>query len=212
MNYYYDVLLNFDGDNVWNFYEWEESDFLLFVKRIPLFRVSYDTMYDFLKYQVRLSDRFLEQIKNQTILKDVKEEENFYFILSDSKNSIAIKLNESGKVVSMSKLLIRDENNLNEFIYTLSEKKIDYEILSKKNYRHELRQFEQVKQSIYLELNTLFKEDNIHKLRYFYYEIFHKEECSVEQMYHELMDVIEFSKNNELFHLDYLIRLSYHQV
>ena len=39
MNYYYDILLNFQ-ENYYMFYEWDKEDNIEFVKKIPLFHID----------------------------------------------------------------------------------------------------------------------------------------------------------------------------
>ena len=52
MYYYYDVLLNFGSEEeVYEFYEWDNEDTIEFVKKIPLFRVSTQTLLDQFKYK-----------------------------------------------------------------------------------------------------------------------------------------------------------------
>ena len=54
MYYYYDILLNFGNDNeLYSFYEWEKDDALEFIKKIPLFRVSTETILDHLQCQIK---------------------------------------------------------------------------------------------------------------------------------------------------------------
>ena len=172
MNYYYDVLLNFNDDSLWNFYEWEETDPLLFVKKIPVFYV------------------------NQNNQDDIYAS----FLLSDSKNSIGVCVDESGHVVGLSRLLLRDDNNLNEFIYTMNDTILPYLVLEKRKSDHVFRQYEKMKKSILLEL------------RYFYYELTHQEEINMEVMYENMLEEIRNASYDSLLYFDYLIQLSSHQV
>ena len=75
MYYFYDILLNFQGDNdLFEFYEWLNTDNIEFVKKIPLFRVSTKLLQDSLKYKVRFDENVIYQIKNKTILKSTKSD------------------------------------------------------------------------------------------------------------------------------------------
>lgn len=211
MNYYYDVLLNFDMEHLWNFYEWEENDIFTHVRKIPLYRVDYETMKDFLSYQVQVSSSFLEEVAHKTITQN-KDDIYASFLMSDSKNSLAVLLNEEGKVIALSKLLVVDDNNVNEFMYTIRETKISYQTFELREQRKVLRQEEKIKQFILLELKTLFEERNEQKLKYLYYECFSYEEESLEKMYDDMVLYLKEPMNTNLEHLSYLIRLSYHQV
>ena len=48
MDYYYDVLLNFQ-DNYYMFYEWDEDDTIEYVKKIPLIHVDSKTILNMIK-------------------------------------------------------------------------------------------------------------------------------------------------------------------
>ena len=140
--------------------------------------------------------------------------EVFYgsFLLSDSKNSLGVCVDENGNVVGLSRLLIRDDNNLNEFIYTMTFSDIPYLVLGKRKNQHVFRQYEKMKKSILLEINTLMEEKNYSKLRYFYYELTHQEELNMEAMYENMLNEIRNASFDLLLYFDYLIRLSSHQV
>lgn len=211
MNYYYDILLNFDLDYIWNFYEWERDDCLTMVKKIPLFRVSFETICDFILYHLTLKSELLEKIVHQTIL-DEKEEIYAACVLSDSKNAIGVLFNENGEVISVSRLLVRDENNINEFIYTLKEEEFSYQIQDKRLQKRPLRQYLQMKNFLLVELNTLYEAKNQKKLQYLYYEWFSTEDEYFETMYNRMKCSIETIDSQKLRDLVYLIRLSYHQV
>jgi hypothetical protein len=211
MNYYYDVLLNFNENQLWNFYEWEESDALLFAKKIPLFRVSFDTIKDFFHYHILLNVSFLDQIAYKAIY---QEREDIYasFLISDGKNSLAVMVDEKGHVTSMSRLLVKDENNLNEFIYTLPLREIDYETLKKRNSKRKLRQYEKMQLAIMEELKRLKEEKNLHKMKYLYYECTKKEESDMNLMCQEMNTFLRHCTGEELSRMHYFIQLSSHQV
>lgn len=212
MNYYYDVTLNFDLENVWEFYEWEKDDVLTFVKKIPLFRVSFETISDFLRYHIQMNSDFVKEIAYKTTVSDSKEQIYAAFLMSDTKNTLAVLLNEEGEVISLSKTLITDDNNINEFMYTLREKSLSYCKKGLRNTRNGLRQEEKLKHLILVELQTLMQEENVQKLKYLYYEWFGKEEEDKDKMYHEMMLALQNPMNDDLERIHYFIRLSYHQV
>mgnify|MGYP003317354088 CR=1 FL=1 len=132
MYYYYDILLNFQDDRIlYEFYEWEESDDIDFVKKMPLFRISTSNLKDLLKYKVKFSMELLNEIKNKTILKSSSKNLKNTFLVCDTKDALAIELNNEGVVISRSKLLLADEINLNEIMFTMKESKLKYEKLEK---------------------------------------------------------------------------------
>ncbi len=212
MNYYYDITLNFDLEHIYEFYEWETSDFLVSVKKIPLFRVSFETVQDFLNYHIVMSPDFVQEIAHKTLVHDSSEELYASFLMSDTKNSFGVLLNSDGVVLSISKVLIYDDNNINEYMYTLKEENFVYEICEPREKRMGLRQENRLKNFIRLELNTLYEEKNMNKLKYLYYEWFQKEEEFLDVMYYEMLEELMKPMSDVLEKIYYLIRLSYHQV
>lgn len=212
LNYYYDIDLNFDMDTVWEFYEWEKEDLLTHVKKIPLFRVSHETLCDFLMYHIRLEEDFVKSLAQKTVLTQMNEEVYATFLMSDTKNSLAVMVNDAGDVIAMSKTLVEDDNNINEFMYTLKETVLSYTLLEKREKRRENRQESRIKQLILVELQTLLEEQNVEKLKYFYYECFQKEESNLVQMYEEMTSALNGPIDDNILNISYLIRLSYHQV
>ena len=213
MYYYYDILLNFQDDaNIYEFYEWEETDEIDFVKKIPLFRVSSSTLKDVLKYKVQFTDELIKEIKNKTILKTSSKVLKNTFLLCDTKDAIALELNDRGEVISRSKLLLADEINLNEIMFTMKEIKLKYEKLEKYGKRKDIRQIEEIKKLITCEINTLYESENISKLKYLYYEWFNNLNNNVDDMYEHMKEELKnnFDKNQERIYN--LIRKSYNRV
>lgn len=212
MNYYYDIVLNFDMDHIWEFYEWEKTDLFVYVKKIPLFRVSFETIIDFLSYHITIDQDFLKLIKDKTVIRNQEDGFSYAFLMSDSKNSVAVLLNEKGNVIAISKVLVQDDNNINEFMYTLKETEISYQLGKKREKKQGLRQEVSLKQFIQIELSTLVKENNIQKLKYLYYEWTGREEENLDKMYNNMVSLLKTSSSEELEKISYFIRLSYHQV
>ena len=65
MNYIYDILLNFN-DNYFDFYDWNKSDNITEVKKIPIFKITSEDMYKIKNNYVIFDNEFKSKIKNQT--------------------------------------------------------------------------------------------------------------------------------------------------
>ena len=70
MDYYYDVLLNFQ-ERYCMFYEWDENDALDYVKKIPLLHVSAKAFEDLRQKKIKVEKEFLSAIENKTKLKQI---------------------------------------------------------------------------------------------------------------------------------------------
>lgn len=214
MFYYYDTLLNFTDnlENIYEFYEWEDNDNIEFIKKIPLFKVSSTTLKTFLKYQVKFQPELVEQIKNKTILKNSNKVLPYCLLVCDSKNSLALELNNKGEVISRSKLLLGDEINLNEIMFTMKETKLDFEKLKKYELKPNLRQLNKIKQVIYCEIKNLYENKNINKLKYLYIEWFDEENDNIQSIYKKMCYDLQNTFSEKQQNIYNLIKLSYNQV
>ena len=59
MRYCYDLIVNLDN-SFWGFYEWEEQDNLVSLKKIPLVRVSDFDLRQFLQYDVCFDEEWVK--------------------------------------------------------------------------------------------------------------------------------------------------------
>ena len=213
MYYYYDVLLNFGSEEeVYEFYEWDNEDTIEFVKKIPLFRVSTQTLLDQFKYKTAFTEEFLKQIENKTIVKSTNETLSYAFILSDAKNTIALELDAAGKVINRSKLLLSDEANLLEMLFTMRETELVYEKGEKYKKRSGLRQVSEIKKLIKCEIDTLFTSKNKSMLIYLYYECFNKESEDISVMVRDMKNALKKEYDVNFSRIHDLIELTYHKV
>ena len=67
MNYYYDIVVNFQDTN-YMFYDWNEKDNIEFIKKIPIFQVTTNTLKDFISYNIIINEEILNTIKDKTKL------------------------------------------------------------------------------------------------------------------------------------------------
>ena len=70
MNFYYDIVVNFQENN-YMFYEWAESDVLEYIKRVPIFQVTTKVLRDLINNNIEVDKEFLDSIYNKTKLKKV---------------------------------------------------------------------------------------------------------------------------------------------
>lgn len=213
MYYYYDILLNFqDSSNIYEFYEWEETDDIDFIKKIPLFRISTQTLKELLKYKVKFSEDLIKEIKDKTIIKTTSKILKNTFLVCDSKDALALELNDNGVVINRSKLLLADEINLNEIMFTMKEVKLKYEKLEKYDKRKDIRQIAEIKKLITCEINTLYESKNISKLKYLYYEWFNNQNNNIDEIYKNMKNDLKNNFNINQERIYNLIKKSYNKV
>ena len=160
MNYYYDIILNWNEENAYEFYEWNDFDYLELIKKIPLIKVKHKTFLDLTENIVKVDSDFLELIKEKTLVSDRKNFKKIEYacLFTDTKNAIAIEFNEEGVSISRSKLLVDDELNVLEVIYGIKETNINMEAIRKIKIDNTLRQIKEAQKLILMEINNLYQK------------------------------------------------------
>lgn len=208
MNYYYDILVNLE-EEFYEFYEWEKNDPIIAIKKTPLFKVSHNVIVDFLTYDITLDEELTINLLEKTICKN-KEKINA-LLISDTKTSLFLEINDNGKVIFKSKLLVEDENNINEIVNALRETNLKYQVGKKVLKNNLLRQTIKEQKLILIELNGLKKNKDVDKCNYLYFELFHKIDDDYEQ---EINDMINFLDKGDVLmihHLAHLIGITYEE-
>lgn len=213
MNYYYDIILNWNELEPYAFYEWNESDYLELIKKIPYIKVSHKTFLEIYENKIKIDSVFLEKIKGKTLIGGNKiDRVDYALLLTDNKNVLALEFNDKGESISRSNLLIDDEVNALEVAYSLKETDLTYIVLEHIPEKKDLRQIGETKKFITLELNNLYKNKEISKLRYLYYE-YKQVNCEdINEIYETLMEDLKNGFKEEFLKLYDIIKLSYHKV
>lgn len=211
MTYIYDLLLNFtDDERILEFFEWNEKDEIINIKKIPLIRVSNKTMKDFINKKVKVTEELLLEIKNKTTTYSKTEDLEYALLISDLNKVIAIEFNKKGEVLSRSSLLLDEEDEVLEEVEYLEIQPIKYKVISTYKTNYTLTRLEQKKKKYLLkEMDTLYQENNISKLTFLYEEIFPKDELSLYDKYLKLKEDIEDNYSNNHNKLYDIVRLTY---
>lgn len=207
MHYYYDVLINLDT-NLWSFYEWEQTDPIIPIKKIPLVRVHNKDIVNFMRYDVLFDEEWISKFLEKTIIKNQKERVNC-ILFSSARHSLVLEFDSHGKVISRSRLLLEDENNCNEVTYALKETVVPYETKEKIALSSEFRQAFKEKRLIQVELDTLKDTKNTTKCSFLYYEWFGLIEHDMDKMISKMNDELHKSYSLKIHEIALLIHLSY---
>ncbi len=210
MDYYYDVLLNFQ-DSYSMFYEWDSEDVIDYVKKIPLFHVDAKTIVNMISKKIKIDQELMNLIENKTKLKG-NNTLKYTSIFSDGKNSIALEFNDEGISLSKSSLILEDELNINEFMYNIALRKINYQIISDDNYEIETRQDLKIKKILKLEIDSIYNNKEYSKLKYIYLEWFSNLLNDVDKMYQNMLLKLQNKLTEKEYHIYELIKLSYNNV
>ena len=209
MTYIYDVLLNFTEERLIEFYEWNQTDIIENIKKIPIFRISSNQLNDLLSYNIKLDKQILAKIKNQTSTYKRTTDLEYTALFTDLNKVVGIEFNREGNILCRSGLLLDEEEDIIdecsvEIVETIKyEKK---EPLEKNNFytREEIRK----RRYILKELELVYKEKDKDKLNYLYQEVYGKSRISFENKYLKLKNELEknySSKFNSIYEIFKLI-------
>ena len=130
MNYVYDIVLNFQK-KFYDFFEWNENDDILHIRRIPLFSVN-DNDYINIKNNLLVFDK---EFQNK-IFNKAERFKNIYVsniayacLISNKKEVLAIKLNKNGFLIARSSLLFDEADDIIRISKNLDFSTIGYRII-----------------------------------------------------------------------------------
>lgn len=199
MQYYYDVLGNF-SEYILKFYEWESNDDIVNIKKIPFIKISKEDMRVLLSYSVIL------EVDN--IIKNSKDKAN-YLLFSTGCDALMVELNQEGKIIYYSSLLIEDELEVNELAHSMNTMKLKFKVLDKIKTLSDYRQGEKAKNLIFHELKKIRDNDNKDECLYYYYEWFHVSTDDYDKAIKKMFLEIKKPFNKDMERIEKLIRLSY---
>ena len=173
MNYAFDVCLNFNKE-LYNFYEWNEEDNIIYFLKIPVFKIEEELINDFIKNDVRVDNIFLRKIYNKNQVYFKKNDLHYSCILVTSNYAIGLNFNEKGFIIGKSYLSLEEETEVIEFAKFIKYSIINYKIIRKNNdkERYLTRKEKTDLKNIVQYLNNLQRNKKIDELKYLYYEIF----------------------------------------
>ena len=210
MNYYYEINLNFN-DTAYSFYEWNETDKLEHIKKIPVIKVKSNVLKKIVTNNFNVSKEFLDSINGRVLCKDNIKIENAC-IFCDTKNCIAIEFNNKGYSIARSNLMLEDENNICEIAYSFKYKDIELTNLEIINIKDEFRQEIKIKNIINKEIIELYNNKNYKKLEYLYYEWFGKLENNIETMVKNMYEDLKGNLKEIHYEIYKIIKLSYSRI
>lgn len=211
MIYVYDVVLNLNNTLV-EFFEWEEKDNIKYVRKIPFYKINEKTMNDFIKNNVKVEEEFIEKLYDKAKLEDNYDDEYKYLALfTDGNLILGVSFTKDGKNKLISRLLLDEEDEILLLGNRLTLTNIDYNIIdSKKNNNTSLTRNEfLIKTNLEKEFKTLYNNNLVDKLNYFYFEYFNKINNNKELCYKELIDSLNNNFNKKHVNLYDIIKLSY---
>ena len=209
MTYIYDLMLNFNSE-LYDFYEWEATDKMYHIKRIYLIKVDSKTYNDILNNKVIFNDDFMLNIFNKCEYFSDKKILTIPYcvLLCDSYRVMAIMMDNNSLVIKYSSLLLDEEEDVLEVSSRLPEVKLEYKIKDKKNNDNLTRKEKNLIKYIKKDLNNSYKNNDVNKLKYLYYEYFNKENNNIDEIYNSLINSLNGNISDKHYNLYNLIKLS----
>lgn len=176
MNYIYDIITNFFEDYI-DFYEWEKKDKYTHLKKIPIIKIKDKDYHIIFNNIIKINNELLQKIKNKSDTYNNKTN-NYYLLITNSKDIIAIQFNEQGLGIKRSSLLVDEELDIINTIKTIEYKEFNYTIIKRIN--KNLKTRNEIKNETYLkeQLKKIDTNKDLNKIKYLYYECFNKTETN----------------------------------
>ena len=177
MNYIYDITLNFNKNNLYEFYEWKDEDEVEFILKIPVFKVSYEDFISIKNNDIIVSKNFLNLILDKTevyapnSIKIIK----YSCIFACEKSVVALEFDSDGKSYMKSNISVDEE-----------ERETQKYLLNK--------------------IEKMLKNNEDSKLKYIFYEIYNEKTDDVDRIYSKLVNITK-NKDSKFIKLKDLIYL-----
>lgn len=215
MIYIYDILLNFiDGSRVYEFFEWEKNDMVEHIKRIPLYYVDDNILDDVLNKEVTFSIDFLKEIYNRTIIfgNNFDNIINYSFLFSNGERCYAFELDDKGKVIYKSSLLLDEEEEILEICSSMEKYTPSYQAEDKVlNTNILTRSEERKKNFVERDLIYTYKNKEYSKLEYLYSECFGNDKTSYKEKFDRLILSINEQNSPYRKRLNFILNLAHNK-
>lgn len=203
MVYIYDILLNFNKDLI-EYFEWEDTDSIKYVKKVALFKVENKVLFDMINKLIVFSEEFINNVPKYEMngMKDAGS----VCLFTDGFMVIGVLIKE-GKPVLFSRLLLDEESEVLDISSKMSVSNIEYSIKGERYFNKEnlTRKELLIKEKLSLEIDRLFEEKNYDKLLYLYYEYTNKEGNNIEYVYKFLKNSINDFNDKHRYLFDILL-------
>ena len=202
MTFLYDILLNFNI-NFYEFFEWEKDDKIYHIKKIPLFKVNTKFMEDLFANRIKLNDNFYNLISNKTEVFEGKKIKilKYSCIFTDGYKVIGILYD---KELKLSDLLLDEANDAINISKRCNILDIEYNIMEPINLNYfETRKELKLKNDLKEEIDKIYKDKDINKLKYLYFEYSNKNINNIDKIYVDLINSLDSIniKHKKLFDL-----------
>lgn len=188
MHYIYDVLANFN-EIFFDFYDWNDSDHLIHIKKLPILRVDSNFFNCVKFFDVFVDKDLVDKIYRKTDFFSVsKNKYSNVCCLCDGREAIIVNLDSKGYVVGRSSMLIDEENEVIDICECMSVSNFQVVINNRIIPSFFKTRHESYMDKFFLnELNQLGYDE----LYYLYYDCFDESENDVVKIKERIFNEIE---------------------
>lgn len=195
MNYIYDIVLNLNKGNLFDFYEWRDSDNPEFILKIPLFKVDDETFLDFKNNDIIINKKFLDAIENktETYSPNCIGIIRYACVFVNFNNAIAIEFDSEGNNYMKSSISIEEESEILDSSKNLKFNLIDYKVKKKikKEKIFATRSQLEIEKYLIKKISNMKNNNELSKLKYIYYEMYEEKNEDIEKIYNKLLKIIK---------------------
>jgi len=195
MTYIYDVTLNFN-EILYDFFEWNNTDNLIHVRKIPIIKVSSEDFKNIITYKIKINELLLNKIIDKTETYGKKVKKMTSCLISDNENIIALKFNSEGISTDISSIIVEEELDILE-IRINNSKTFEYETISPRKFLTTTRYDSTSKNYIEKEIRKLNIKKDKEKIKYLYLEYFGKYTDDESKALNELKKELKLNNNLE---------------
>lgn len=199
MNYIYDITLNFNRNDIYEFYEWREEDNPEFILKIPLYKVDNDAFYDFKNNDVTVNKKFLELLEDKTEVytPNTISVIRYACVFICDLCAIAIEFDSDGNSYMKSNISVDEEIEILESGANIKYSIVDYKVKNKVKVKNRFITRNEIEMKDYLlkKLENMVNNDENSKLKYIFYELYNEKLDDIDKIYNKLLNVIKNSDN-----------------
>ena len=189
MNYIYNIKVNLKP-NLINFYEWNNSDNITKIDRIPLYLVNSKDYINILNMNIELIDK-IELVNNMCLF-------------TNGVDVVCTFFTDKNIIDKISKLDLIEEEEILDEVKDKDKIILKYKIINKGNNYKLIPRFEDKIVNDVIEYIKSKKEDN-NIINYLYYECFNNKKCN--NKYEKLIKVLNKEHSNKHDYLHEIIDL-----
>ena len=199
----YDILLNFN-DELIEYFEWDDSDKIKYIKKIALFKISSKDLRQIIKNDVVFSDDFIKKVPKYEM--NGFSDSLSVCLFTDGLFVIGVMLKKN-KISLFSRMLCDEEKEVLEISDSLDVVDIDYEVLDARNMslNYLTRKERKIRDELKSWIDKIYFEKRFEKLFYLYYEYFDKESKNVREVYNSLKNSLDKFNYKHVYLYDILL-------